>query len=87
MAFSVSVSSGSIHATYSHIHSLKKDLLGSTAQELCTAGYRYPEGIKTFPDLHQLMAYYRNRHANNYNITSCLTTEQELGIMGAETEA
>lgn len=65
----------------------QQDLLGSRVQELCAVGCRYPEGIMVFPDLHQLMAYCRNRHANNYNITSCLTTEQVLGIRGAETEA
>lgn len=49
MAFSGSVSSGSIHTTYSHGHSLNKDLLGYSAQELCVVGYRYPEG--TMPSL------------------------------------
>lgn len=85
--FSLSGSSGSIHATYSHIHSLNKDLLSSSVQELCVVGCRCPEGIMVFPDLHQLTAYCGNRHANSYSVTSGLTTEQVLGIMGAEAEA
>jgi hypothetical protein len=45
VAFSGSVSSGAIHATYSRIHLLNRDLLGSSVQELCVVGCRYPKGM------------------------------------------
>lgn len=67
------------------IHSAKR--YGAAVFRNCALWVVDTRGNDALPDLNQLMAYCRTRCANNDNVTSSLTAEGTLGVIGAETEA